>query len=160
MRLRSIGLVLIIAGCALTTHTSSSGLGHPDERTLARFGLGLRCHGEDASCMDRAVDLAAEIAISLGQPYAGPVAAGPVAADRDQPSRLVIDAAKDPPFEWRASDDTGGTTINISFDLTDVLDATGPAFAVIGVAGDPEAPMYVVSDEHAVQLLESLFGAG
>ena len=149
-----LGLILLLSGCLLGGSTSSSGLAHPVGPTLARYGLRERC-ADEATCIDRAFEVARTIFHSLGERYDGP-------GDPAQPGVVpfTIDFDHDPPFDWRATDDvgpggSGGTSGRISVDVTAILAGDGQAFAVIGGTGEGHA--YVIPDDLARQLLDALF---
>lgn len=143
-------LGMLLASC-LGPSVVGSGISVPAGPQLVEYELVERCgQPGDSSCTDRALDIAERILVNLGaaQPPTDPQASLAV------PFTIQVD--RDPPWEWRASDGTGGQTAVAIVDLEPFLEGRGPALVRIG--GDD--PGYAVPDELTRELIEALFLTG
>jgi hypothetical protein len=148
-RVVGVALAFLLAGC-FATSTTSSGISVPAGPDLDRFDLRERCGGGDPSCTDRAQDLISPILQSLGP--ANPPRPAP--APGVLPFTIQVD--RDPPWDWRSSDGSVGTTSNVVIDLEALLAGNGDAVARIG--GDD--PGYPIPAALAQQLIDALFIRG
>ena len=146
-----IGLTLGVAltACGVTGLTSS-GISVPAGPQLGEFGLTPRCRGEDSSCTDRALEIAEETLQRLGPalPPAEPPGAG---AELIVPFTVQVD--RDPPWEWRSSDEDGGSVAMATIDLEPYLAGRGDAIVRLG--GDD--PGYPAPRELVELLVDALF---
>jgi hypothetical protein len=143
-------LVLALAGCGLSS-VSSSGITVPaGPAALDAFGLRERCNpgpGSDA-CTDRAFGVVGEMLQNLGSP--SPPAPG-LTAPLVAPFTIQVD--RNPAWEWRSADGSGGSTAAAVIDLEPFLSGRGDAIVRIG--GDD--PGYPVTPELAQRLVDALF---
>lgn len=145
-RVHVIALAILLAGC-FATSTTSAGISVPAGSDLDRFDLRERCGPRDSSCTDRALEIAGTILQSLGP--ANPPA--PLPAPGLMPFTIQVD--RDPAWEWRSADGSGGSTANAVIDLDAFLSGDGDA--VVRIGGDD--PGYPIPPALAQQLVDALF---
>jgi hypothetical protein len=143
-------VVLALSACGGGS-VVGTGISVPTGPQLDELGLTERCvEPRDSSCIDRALDLAEQILVNLG------AAQPPVDPSQPLLAPFTIQVDRDPAWEWRAGDGSGGRTAVAIFDLAPFLASRGRA--VIRIAGDD--PAYPVPDDLARQLIDALFRAG
>ena len=144
------GLVLALAGCGVTSMTSSGITVPAGPAVLDPFGLRERCGPGPGSetCTDRALEVAGEMLQNLGNPLAPPSESTPPFV---MPFAIQVDG--DPAWEWRSADGSGGSTPTATIDLEPFLSGSGDA--IVRLAGDDRG--YPVPEDLAQQMVDALF---
>ena len=127
------------------------------EEVVMGGALSLRCPPQpaDAPCLRDALDTVRALATTLGGPYGG---RGIVStANLNAPNTLPIQMFRDVPFAWLAQNGSAtDVTDRIVLDLAPLLASPpGFAYAVVDSAAGPRR--FVLPDELARQLLETLY---
>ena len=148
----AIALAMALVGCGVSS-TTSSGITVPAGPQLNQFALAPRCPAGDASCTDRALELAEEMLRHLEAPLP-PADGAPTGTGLVVPFTVQVD--HDPSWEWRSADGTSGSTGAATIDLEPFLAGRGPALVRIG--GDD--PAYAAPGDLTQQLIDALFIRG